>query len=40
MAAGITDHCWTMQGLLVLHVPSPPGLPRGSVGAAHVPCNT
>lgn len=27
MAAGITDHCWTVQELLGYHVPPPPGTP-------------
>jgi hypothetical protein len=27
MAAGITDHCWTVQALLSLHVPPPRGTP-------------
>jgi transposase-like protein len=27
MAAGITDHCWTIQALLSLHVPPPPWSP-------------
>ncbi|MBI3952255.1 MAG: hypothetical protein HY314_17535 [Acidobacteria bacterium] len=27
MAAGITDHCWTMNELLSFHVPPPPWSP-------------
>ena len=27
MAAGITDHCWTVHELLVYHVPPSPGMP-------------
>ena len=27
MAAGITDHCWSVQELLVYHVPPPPWTP-------------
>ena len=27
MAAGITDHCWTMQELLSFHVPLPRWVP-------------
>jgi hypothetical protein len=36
MAAGITDHCWTVQELLSLHVPPHAGHPPSSVGAPHV----
>ena len=32
MAAGITDHCWTMQELLSLHVPLPPWIPSKQRG--------
>jgi hypothetical protein len=27
MAAGITDHCWTVEELLLFHVPPPPWSP-------------
>jgi transposase-like protein/IS1 family transposase len=27
MAAGITDHCWTVRELLAVHVPPPPWIP-------------
>jgi hypothetical protein len=32
MAAGITDHCWTMQELLSFPVPLPRWVPQSSAG--------
>ncbi len=39
MAAGLTDHCWTMQELLSFRVPLPRWVPRSSAGVLREHCN-
>ena len=39
MAAGITDHCWTMHELLSFHVPLSRWAPRSGEGVLHGHCN-
>jgi transposase-like protein len=39
MAAGITDHCWTVRELLAFHVPPPRWPPRSDVGVPRISCN-
>ena len=40
MAAGITDHGWTMHELLSFHVPLSRWVPRSGVDVLHGHCNT
>jgi hypothetical protein len=39
MAAGITDHGWTMHELLSFHVPLPRWAHRSGAGVLHRHCN-